>query len=291
MSVTRPVPSNMRSLSRRRGKPLSDWVARPLFGVLLAALAFEADVGGTEYFALLIAAGAALAAREWHRMVGTGARSCLPETLLSIAAMWAAVLALTLRPHDWYAWAALGTGAVAVAVLAAVRRERAAWQGAGVLYIGVPALSLIASRAIAANGAWIVIGVFILVWATDTGALITGNLIGGPKLAPVLSPNKTWAGTLGGVAAAALCEAVYVGYLGGSALKAALYGGGLAVVAHVGDLFESFVKRRFQKKDSGTLIPGHGGVLDRIDSMLAAAIGVAVLALGLHADLLFGAQP
>ena len=291
MSVTRPASSHMRTLSRRRAKPLSDWVTRPLFGVLLAALAFEADVGGTEYFALLIAAGAALAAREWHRMVGTGARSCLPETLLSIAAMWGAILALTLRPHEWYAWAALGTGAAAVAALAALRGEKAVWQGVGVLYIGVPALSLIASRAIAANGAWLVIGVFIVVWATDTGALIAGNLIGGLKLAPVLSPNKTWSGTLGGIAAAAIFEAAYVGYLGGGALKAALYGGGLAAVAHAGDLFESFVKRRFQKKDSGTLIPGHGGVLDRIDSMLAAAVGVAVLALGLHIDLLFGAQP
>lgn len=291
MSITRPVSSHVRPLSRRKAKPLSDWVARPLFGVLLAALAFEADVGGTEYFALLIAAGAALAAREWHRMVGTGARSCLPETLLSVAAMWAAVLALTLRPHEWYAWAVLGAGATAVAVLAALRGEKAVWQGMGVLYIGAPALSLIASRAVAVNGAWLVIGVFIIVWATDTGALVAGNLIGGPKLAPVLSPNKTWAGTLGGVAAAALFEAAYVGYLGGNALKAALYGGGLAVVAHAGDLFESFVKRRFQKKDSGTLIPGHGGVLDRIDSMLAAAVGLAVLALVLRLDLLFGAQP
>ncbi len=285
----RSAPSSLRTLSRREVKPLSHWIARPLFGVLLAALAVEADFGGTEYFALFIAAGAALAVREWHRMVAQGTR--LPETLLSGASILSALAAATLWPQAWYAWAILGAGTVLVAMLAALRGHSAAWQGLGVLYIGVPATALVLSRAVPDNGAFLMVGLFLGVWATDTGALVAGNLIGGPKLAPVLSPNKTWAGTLGGVAAAAMVEAFYVGVLGGSAWRAALYGAALAVVAHAGDLFESFVKRRFHRKDSGTMIPGHGGVLDRIDSMLAAALGVAVLALVFHADLLFGAQP
>jgi phosphatidate cytidylyltransferase len=138
---------------------------------------------------------------------------------------------------------------------------------------------------------WIILGVFLVVWAADTGALVAGKVLKGPKLAPVLSPNKTWSGTLGGVAAAAAVEAIFIAVLGGSAWRAALYGAGLAVVAHAGDLFESFVKRRFHRKDSGTMIPGHGGVLDRIDSMLAAALGVALLVLVLGADPLFGASP
>lgn len=290
MSVTRPVPSNMRGLSARRGaRPLSHWVARPLFGLLLAALAVEADFGGPEYFAAFIAVGAVLAAREWHRLVGS--KPCLYETALCAATVLAALAVLVLWPLQWFAWAVLGAGAIAVALLASLRGESPAWQGAGVLYIGVPALALVIGRAVPANGAFLVIGLFLAVWATDTGALIAGNLIGGPKLAPVLSPNKTWAGMLGGVAAAAIVEAIYVGVLGGTAYKAALYGAGLAVVAHAGDLFESFVKRRFHKKDSGTMIPGHGGVLDRIDSMLAAAMGMAALVMVLKLDLLFGAQP
>lgn len=288
MSVTRPVPSNVRPLRAREAKFSSDWITRLLYGLILAALAVEANLGGPEYFALFVAVGAVLAAREWHRMVAEG--TVLPETLISGATILAALGIMLLWPQAWFAWAVLGAGMIAVAILASLRGERALWQGGGVLYIGGPALALLAGRAIPPQGALLMFGLFLIVWAADTGALIAGNLIGGPKLAPVLSPNKTWSGMLGGVAAAAAVEAAYVFYLGGSAWKAALYGAGLAVVAHAGDLFESFVKRRFHRKDSGTIIPGHGGVLDRIDSMLAASVGLAVLVLVFHFDLLFGAQ-
>ncbi len=278
-----------RRAKRGAARPISDWIARPLFGLLLAAFAVEADFGGTEYFALFVAAGGVLAAREWHRLVGKG--PALPETLLSAATLVAALVAVVLWPPAWFAWAIVGVGAVAVALVALLRGENPFWQGVGVLYMGVPALALVLSRAVPANGSYVIVGLFVVVWMTDTGALFAGKLIGGPKLAPVLSPNKTWAGTLGGIAAAAAGEAIYVGLLGGHAALAAVYGAGLAVIAHAGDLFESSVKRRFHRKDSGTMIPGHGGVLDRIDSMLAAALGMALLALVLRVDLLFGAQP
>jgi phosphatidate cytidylyltransferase len=135
------------------------------------------------------------------------------------------------------------------------------------------------------------VGLFLIVWSTDTGALISGNLIGGPKLTPILSPNKTWSGTLGGILAAGIVEAIYIGVLGGSAWRGAIYALAVAAIAHGGDLFESWVKRTFRYKDSGGLIPGHGGVLDRIDSILAAsvAVGFAVFSFGL--DPLFGAHP
>ena len=291
MSFSRPVPSNLRPLRRRETKLSRDWIMRPVFGLLLAGIALEADYGGLEYFALFVGLGALLAVREWHRLVATGQRSVLPETVLAGLAIALALLALTLKPHAWYGWAIVGGGVVLVGALAALRGEMPLWQGAGVLYIGGPALALVASRAIPPEGAAIMIGLFIVVWMTDTGALIAGNLLKGPKLAPALSPNKTWSGTFGGVAVAAIAEVIFVSSIGGNAWRAALYGAGLSVVAQAGDLFESFVKRRFHKKDSGTMIPGHGGVLDRIDSMLAAAIGVALLVLVLHADPLFGATP
>jgi phosphatidate cytidylyltransferase len=129
------------------------------------------------------------------------------------------------------------------------------------------------------------------VWATDTGALVVGNLVGGPKLAPVLSPNKTWSGTIGGIVAAAIAEAIFIAIIGGHAGAAALFGAGLAVFAHFGDLFESWVKRRFHTKDSGALIPGHGGVLDRIDSTLFAAVALEIAVFVFHLDPLFGASP
>jgi phosphatidate cytidylyltransferase len=107
-------------------------------------------------------------------------------------------------------------------------------------------------------------------------------------MAPRLSPGKTWAGTIGGSVIAGLVYAGYVGFLGGAALTAALFAFVFSVTAHGGDLFESFVKRRFGLKNSGSAIPGHGGVLDRMDSTLAAAPAMALLVFAGHFNPLFG---
>jgi phosphatidate cytidylyltransferase len=144
------------------------------------------------------------------------------------------------------------------------------------VYIGLPVLALVLLRD-APRGAAIVGALFVAVWTADTGALLFGRLIGGPKLVPVLSPNKTWAGFLGGTIAAAIGEAVYVGLLNGNVLQAIAFGIFLALAGHCGDLFESWVKRQFRAKNTGGLIPGHGGILDRIDSVLFAAPVCAVL--------------
>jgi len=266
-----------------------DWITRPLFGVLLAALVVGADFKGPEYLAIFVALGSVFAVREWHRMVWP--QSYLFEMALSAVTIIAALVTLVRWPYGVFAWAVLGAGALVMFFAALVRGEQPAWQAGGILYLGAPALAMIASRAIPANGAWLIVGLFLIVWATDTGALIAGNLIGGPKLVPVLSPNKTWAGTLGGILAAAAVEAIYIGVLGGNVFLASLYGAGLAVVAHAGDLFESWVKRSFHRKDSGSLIPGHGGILDRVDSTLFAVSALSVLVLVVKLDLLFGAHP
>ncbi|HVZ90371.1 MAG TPA: phosphatidate cytidylyltransferase [Rhizomicrobium sp.] len=266
-----------------------DWITRPLFGLLLAALVVLATVKGPQYLALFVAAGAAFCVREWHRMVRPEAYRL--EMAVSASSICLALASLVLWPRGPFAWTVLAAGAVVAASMSIFRRASPLWQGGGVLYIGAPALALVAVRAIAQDGAWLVIGLFLIVWATDTGALVAGNLVGGPKLAPALSPNKTWAGTLGGVAAAAIVEAIYIEVLGGNPFVAGVYGAGLAVIAHAGDLFESWAKRRFSRKDSGSLIPGHGGALDRVDSTLSAALALAILVLGLKANLLFGARP
>jgi phosphatidate cytidylyltransferase len=268
---------------------LSHWITRPLFGTLLAALLVGADFAGGAYFAVLIGIGAVFAAREWHRMVA--AQVFIAETVAAALFLALALASLTLWPHSLLALGVLALGAIVLAGLSRLQHERPVWQAGGLLYIGIPALALVAVRTIPPHGAWLIVGLFLIVWGTDTGALIAGNLIGGPKLAPVLSPNKTWAGTLGGVVAAAGLEALYIGVLGGSVAGALLFGAGISVVAHAGDLFESWVKRRFRKKDSGSLIPGHGGALDRIDSTLSASTALAVLVLFFQLDPLFGAHP
>ncbi len=265
-----------------------DWITRPLFGCALAALTIGAIYAGAPSVALFVAIAGIAAAREWHRMLGEPVFG--PAFFITSVTVVAALAVQLLSHNGLAALVVLAAGAAASGLYAGLRGRSAAWHGAGAFYFGLPALALVALRG-AAEGAWIIVGLFIAVWATDTAALFVGNLVGGPRLWPALSPNKTWAGTLGGVAAAALFEALYIGILGGDALSAALLGAGIAVVAHAGDLFESWVKRVFQRKDSGGLIPGHGGMLDRIDSTLFAAPALAFAVVILGFGPMLGAHP
>ncbi|MDE2494926.1 MAG: phosphatidate cytidylyltransferase, partial [Alphaproteobacteria bacterium] len=239
-----------------------DWITRPVFGVVLALIVIAAIYGGTPYLAVVVAATAFIAAREWQRIVGEKAVSL--ELVPTAATIWLMLAAFVLSPHGSAPYVILLCGALLVLVLSAVRRSRPLWRAGGVLYLGIPSLAILVLREVPPHGAWLIGALFAVVWATDTGALIVGNLVGGPKFVPQLSPNKTWSGTIGGVAAAAVAEAIFIAVIGGDAGAAALFGAVLAMFAHLGDLFESWVKRRFHLKDSGSLIPGHGGVLDRI---------------------------
>ena len=251
-------------------------LARVLTSVLMMPLMLGAIYLGGAVFDVLIVAMAAVLVWEWHGLLARGARELYGVAVCGTTA----VLAVSLLD------ARLAVGFVAVSVLILVmtagrRRGDCFLLGMGPLYIGLPCLALLVLRAefgFAAT-AW----VFAMIWATDIGAYAFGRGIGGPKLAPRISPNKTWAGLLGGM----LCSAI-VGVVGmalpcfGSGISGwvplAGLGAFLAVVAQAGDLFESAVKRRVWAKDSSRLIPGHGGVLDRVDGLLTAA-PVALVAL------------
>jgi phosphatidate cytidylyltransferase len=145
------------------------------------------------------------------------------------------------------------------------------WNFTGILYIGLPVLCIAQLRGMEPHGLWLTLWLFATVWATDIGGYAFGRTLGGPKLAPRISPNKTWAGLLGAMLCAAATGAGFAQALPGNWLAATLTGGALAVVAQMGDLFESWLKRRAGVKDSGALLPGHGGLLDRIDGLLAIA--------------------
>lgn len=264
-----------------------DWITRPLFGFALAAITVAAIFGGAVYVAIFAGAISVAAAREWHRMITN--RALGPDFFLTSATIATALAAGLFWPHSLVPWAIIAAGAVLSMALAARRGEPVLWQGAGAIYLCVPMLAILLLRD-APHGAMIIIGLFIAIWMTDTGALIFGNLIGGPRLWPSLSPNKTWAGTLGGIVVAAAAEAGFVMLLGGHAMTGVVLGSGIAIVAHCGDLFESWVKRVFRRKDSGSMIPGHGGVLDRIDSTLAAAPCLAALVLIAGVNPLLGVQ-
>lgn len=145
----------------------------------------------------------------------------------------------------------------------------------GTAYVGLALISLTWLRGQDDNG-MIVIWTFFVVWAMDVGGYFAGKGIGGPKLAPRLSPKKTWAGLVGGmVLAAAVSLAISLLFGAGDPLLMPLAGAIVALVAQLGDLYESAVKRALDKKDSGTLIPGHGGILDRVDGLIFSAPAVA----------------
>lgn len=263
-----------------------EWVTRPLFAVLLGAAIVWTIFQGKPYIEIVAAVAVLLAAREWHRLVGEGRFAI--ELGVSVAVLWSALGAFILWPNTFAPALILGGGALLLFCVALLRRNHPVWHAAGVIYLGLPSLAIIALHDFAPHGPWVLIGLFLVVWATDTGALVCGNLIGGPRIAPQLSPKKTWAGTIGGILSAAIVEGVFILLIGGHALLGALFGAGMAVVAHAGDLFESWAKRCFHVKDSGAMIPGHGGVLDRIDSTLATLVVLGVLVLVLKLDPLFG---
>jgi phosphatidate cytidylyltransferase len=159
-------------------------------------------------------------------------------------------------------------------------RDRAAWLAAGVPYAGAMALAPIVLRSDPEFGFVAMIFLFAVVWATDIAAYFVGRAAGGPKLAPRLSPNKTWSGAIGGLAGAVLAALLVVHFSGaGGVLAAAVVAIALSATAQVGDLAESAMKRRFGVKDASSLIPGHGGLMDRLDGFVTAAVLACLIGL------------
>lgn len=153
------------------------------------------------------------------------------------------------------------------------------WQASGIIYILLPCLSLLwiikqnhlVDNTISFNGTNTIISIFVLVWANDVGGYIFGRLLKGPKLAPKISPNKTWSGFFGGV----ICSVAISGIVDENLAIAGL----ISMIASIGDLLESWVKRRCNIKDSGSIIPGHGGLLDRVDGILLVSVVIAACGL------------
>lgn len=148
--------------------------------------------------------------------------------------------------------------------------EKQKWSAVGVAYVTVFASSLIYLRSLEI-GFGIVLLMLLWVWATDIAAFFTGRFFKGPKIYVKISPNKTWSGLLGGMVTAGLIGAFASFFVPVGVLTMALYGAAIAIIAQIGDFFESWVKRSFGVKDSGAIIPGHGGIMDRLDGFVTAA--------------------
>jgi phosphatidate cytidylyltransferase len=202
----------------------------------------------------------------------------------------AAVLLGDLWLGSWWYLALLLVGGALVLIeferlvrkMALTPVARGAWIVFGVIYVGLALHGLWRVRAVPEDGLFLAAWLFLIVWATDIGAYVFGRTIGGPKIAPAISPSKTWAGLLGGCVFVGLVMVGMTSARGGLAsgvfapwviaLVVAALGIPLAVLAQAGDFFESWMKRRAGVKDSGALIPGHGGIFDRVDGLLPVAI-------------------
>lgn len=230
---------------------------------------------GGAAFALLVAVAVAVMCWEWETIV---AKRFTWAGRVSAVGCVAAVLLTGLLPMA--AVAVVLATVAAVLVLTPGQGRAKLWSAIGPLYAGLPAVALVWLRGDELVGRETMIWLMLLVWATDIGAYAAGRTIGGPKLLPRVSPKKTWAGLVGGMVSAAVVGAVAALILGQPHPVALAVGSAvLAVVAQAGDLLESWVKRRWDVKDSSTIIPGHGGVLDRVDGLLAAALAVAMAGL------------
>lgn len=274
-----PSPAEA-SASAVRPHPLRN---RILSALVLApaalALVWFADRGPmlNAAFHAWVALAAAWMGGEWSRLTTRGRLG--RAGLLVVASAAAAVAVTGLGIAAWQS--ALGLVAMAALVYGLARIEGVdapGWLAAGTVALGVPCVAFVWLRLQPIDGRAIVVWLLAVVWATDIGAYAVGRWLGGPRLAPRVSPNKTWAGLAGGVVSAALAGGIAgVGLGGGRVVALALAGGGLAVVAQAGDLGESLAKRRFGVKDTGALIPGHGGLLDRVDGLLTTTPVVALL--------------
>jgi phosphatidate cytidylyltransferase len=257
---------------------------RLVSAAILLPLAAIAVWLGSPYWDILVGAIAVVMAWEWSGMCAFGqppsrraAFGVAPAGVVSMLAMALAVGAAAGQAYR-LSLLLLVLGA-ALSSLLGMRSpgRRGAWQGFGTLYIGLPSIAIIWLRAEAPGDLATMVWVLALAIAVDTGAYAAGRSIGGPKLAPRISPNKTWAGLLGGVAAGMAVGLVAALWLGApSVWPLVLASALLGIVEQAGDLMESGFKRYFGVKDSGRLIPGHGGFLDRVDGLLAVALAVAL---------------
>lgn len=237
--------------------------------VVLAAVALFAMWFGGFVFTLFSTVIALLIFYEWSTI--TGFAQTERYTLFGWAALIVVLAQLMLEGPGRGAIISLYllVGLTVACALIAVIRKKSFWLAGGLFYAGLSGISLAALRD--SYGIIAIVFIFAVVWGTDIMAYFTGRAIGGPKLAPRISPGKTWSGAIGGTIAAVVLGALVIWASSETVtLGLIVFTLLLSIGSQIGDLFESFIKRRFGVKDSSRLIPGHGGVMDRVDGLVVA---------------------
>ncbi len=263
-------------------QPHSDKPAAPSSGnlglrivsaLILAPIALWCVWAGDLWFVILIAIVATAGGGEWRRISGLDGRGVGP--VLVIGPLFVVLAAEAMVP-------AAGLVAMAVAMLVAAAAfgmpwQQRRWAVLGLFHVSVGAVAMLLLRQWPDVGRDLVFFLLAAVWLSDIGGYVVGRIIGGAKLVPRISPGKTWAGAVGSLGFSAVGGALFALFTGVEVVSAVWVAGGLSVAAQIGDLFESWIKRQFGVKDSGASIPGHGGVLDRVDGVLLAAPTFAVI--------------
>jgi phosphatidate cytidylyltransferase len=249
---------------------------RVLSAITLAPLPVAAIWFGSPWLPLLTALAGALMAWEWGRLCHRGRFDATGIVLVGVVLAAIATAAL-ITPGLSIVFAVVGAGIVFWLARGQPDLDPE-WIALGTLWVALPCICLLWLARGGPNGRATLLWILAIVWATDIGAYVIGRTLGGPRLAPRWSPRKTWAGLAGGAVCAALAGWATTSWLGISpALPLVFLSAGLAIVEQFGDLVESLAKRRFGVKDSSGLIPGHGGLLDRLDGLLAVIPVVALL--------------
>lgn len=248
-------------------------VMRVAAALVLAPVAIAIAYAGGFLWTVLVTLAVIGLYVEWLMIVGLARQ--MRVVACGVVALAAAGLCLLAGRMD-ASLAVLAIGLVATALISPERRN---WAAAGFFYAGAAQIASVLVRLDSAKGFLALMFVFLIVWVTDIGGYFAGRGIGGPKLWPRVSPKKTWAGAIGGFVASLAVACGFAAFDLGKAGPLLLLGAALSVVSQCGDLFESAVKRRFGVKDSSHIIPGHGGLMDRLDGFVAAVVVAAIFGL------------
>jgi phosphatidate cytidylyltransferase len=243
---------------------------RVVAALVLAPLALAIAYAGGWLWAVLVTLASIGLYVEWLTIVAASGETRV--TAAGVVALAISGLCLALGRID-AAFVVLVVGVAGVALFA---RERRLWAASGFLYAAAAEIASVLVRLDQIKGFAALILVLLVVWVTDIGGYFAGRGIGGPKLWPRVSPKKTWAGAIGGFAASLVIASGFAVLGLGKTAPLLLLGAAFSIVSQLGDLFESAVKRRFGVKDSSHIIPGHGGLLDRLDGFVAAIVLAAI---------------
>jgi phosphatidate cytidylyltransferase len=258
----------------RRAVP--ELALRVVSAAVMLVLVLGATFAGGSWFVAFCGVAVVFVAMEYSALTRLSLPKGFAQIIVALAVACVATWFIA-GPRSVFVVFLAGLGALA---LSQAIMQRKLWAASGLAYSVLPFLALCLLRGDSEKGLQAVLFVFGIVFAADTFAYFSGRAIGGPKLAPAISPNKTWAGFIGGLVGSVIVAIILLRIMGyNPGLLPVEFALGISLLSQTGDLFESWIKRRFGKKDSGAMIPGHGGLLDRIDGLIFASVTAWIAAI------------